>query len=121
MEKVATPEFVGGEAAKRVKLQLDGVPSKGGSFPCVLGPRVIGVLAHEALGHLAEADLTVNSAFNGKLGEVVASEGVNMIDDGTIPGAKPCRISRKSQAGTQIEYQHSSGGGQGHLIDDPFQ
>jgi len=86
MEKVATPEFVGGEAAKRVKLQLDGVPSKGGSFPCVLGPRVIGVLAHEALGHLAEADLTVNSAFNGKLGEVVASEGVNMIDDGTIPG-----------------------------------
>jgi len=86
MENVATPEFVGGEAAKRVKLQLDGVPSKGGSFPCVLGPRVVGVLAHEALGHLVEADLTVNSAFNGKLGEVVASEGVQMIDDGTLSG-----------------------------------
>ena len=86
IEKEATPEHVGGAAAKRVKLQLDGVPAKGGSFPCVLGPRVIGVLAHEALGHLAEADLTINSAFNNKLGEVVASEGVNMVDDGTLPG-----------------------------------
>lgn len=86
LEKVATPEVIGQAAAKRVKLQLEGTPAKGGSFPCVLGPRVIGVLAHEALGHLAEADLTVNSAFNGKLGEVVSAEGVTMIDDGTDPG-----------------------------------
>ncbi|MDF1540518.1 MAG: TldD/PmbA family protein, partial [Candidatus Thorarchaeota archaeon] len=49
-------------------------------------PRVIGTIAHEALGHLAEADLTVQSAFNGKVGEVVAAEGVNMIDDGTLIG-----------------------------------
>jgi len=83
MENTATPEMIAEEAAKRVVLQLDGVKSKAGSFPCVLGPRVIGVLAHEALGHLAEADLTVNSAFAGKVGEIVAAEGVNMIDDGT--------------------------------------
>ncbi|MCW3992230.1 MAG: TldD/PmbA family protein [Candidatus Bathyarchaeota archaeon] len=86
LERVATPEFIGTEAARRVKLQLEGVPAKGGSFSCVCGPRVIGVLAHEALGHLAEADLTVNSAFNGKLGKVVAAEGVSLIDDGTDPG-----------------------------------
>ncbi len=86
MEDFATPEFMGEEVARRVKLQLGGVPPKAGTFPCVLGPRVVGTLAHEALGHLAEADLTVNSAFNGKMGEVVASEGVTMIDDGTIPG-----------------------------------
>jgi TldD protein len=85
-EKVATPEYVGEAAAKRVKLQLEGTSAKGGSFPCVMGPRVIGVLAHEALGHLAEADLTVQSAFNGKVGEVVAADGVNMTDDGTLPG-----------------------------------
>ncbi|MBS3794918.1 MAG: TldD/PmbA family protein, partial [Candidatus Thorarchaeota archaeon] len=83
MENTATPEMVAEEAAKRVVLQLDGVKSKAGSFPCVLGPRVIGVLAHEALGHLAEADLTVKSAFADKAGEIVAAEGVNMIDDGT--------------------------------------
>ncbi len=84
MERFATPEFIGETVARRVKLQLEGIPPKGGSFPCIVGPRVIGVLAHEALGHLAEADLTIQSAFNGKLGEVVASEGVNMIDDGTL-------------------------------------
>lgn len=86
MEDFATPEFMGEEVARRVKLQLSGNPPKAGTFPCVLGPRVVGTLAHEALGHLAEADLTVNSAFNEKMGEVVASEGVTMIDDGTLPG-----------------------------------
>ncbi|UCE11562.1 MAG: TldD/PmbA family protein [Candidatus Thorarchaeota archaeon] len=86
LEQVATPEYVGLNAAEKVKLQLEGTPAKGGSFPCVLGPRVIGVLAHEALGHLAEADLTINSSFNGKVGEVVGAEGVNMTDDGRMPG-----------------------------------
>jgi TldD protein len=86
MEDFATPEFMGEEVARRVKLQLGGTPPKAGTFPCVIGPRVVGTLAHEALGHLAEADLTVNSAFKGKMGEVVASEGVSMIDDGTLPG-----------------------------------
>ncbi|MBD3405374.1 MAG: TldD/PmbA family protein [Candidatus Lokiarchaeota archaeon] len=86
-ETFATPEYIGDKVAEKVKLQLEGVPAKGGSFPCVCGPRVIGVLAHEALGHLAEADLTVSSAFAGKQGEVVAAEGVSMTDDGTIKGA----------------------------------
>jgi len=86
MDRVATPEAIGLAAAKRAKLQLEGVAAKAGSFPCILGPRVIGVLAHEALGHLSEADLTTNSAFNGKLNQVVASEGVYMTDDGTMPG-----------------------------------
>jgi TldD protein len=86
LDKIATAEYVGTKAAENVVLQLEGVAAKGGLFPCVLGPRVVGTLAHEALGHLAEADLTVNSPFNGKVGEVVASEGVNMTDDGTNVG-----------------------------------
>jgi TldD protein len=86
LDKVATAEYVGIKAAENVVLQLEGVAAKGGLFPCVLGPRVVGTLAHEALGHLAEADLTVNSPFGGKVGEVVASEGVNMTDDGTNVG-----------------------------------
>jgi TldD protein len=85
LDTIATPEYIGEQVAKRVILQLEGTPAKGGSFPCILGPRVIGVLAHEALGHLAEADLTVQSAFNGKIGKVVAADGVSMTDDGTIP------------------------------------
>ena len=86
MEKVATPEEIGTQAARKAKLQLEGVAAKGGAVPCVCAPRVIGTLAHEALGHLAEADLTVTSAFGGKVGEVVAAEGVNMTDDGTNVG-----------------------------------
>jgi TldD protein len=76
---------------KRVVLQLEGKTPKKGSFPCVLGPRVVGVVAHEALGHLAEADLNLNSSFNGKLGEKVATETVTMVDDpikGTFGGMK---------------------------------
>jgi TldD protein len=86
LEKVATPEVIGIAVASRVKQQLDGVAAKSGTFPCVCAPRVIGILAHEALGHLAEADLTVNSSFAGKLGQVVAAEGVNMTDNGINKG-----------------------------------
>jgi len=71
----------------RVRQQLEGVKPKPGTFACVLGPEVVGTLAHEALGHLSEADLTLQSAFAGKLGQQVAPKGVNMIDDGTLPGA----------------------------------
>ncbi|MGY5878624.1 MAG: TldD/PmbA family protein [Candidatus Thorarchaeota archaeon] len=86
MEHVATPEYMGTTAARKAKLQLEGVAAKAGAVPCICAPRVIGTLAHEALGHLAEADLTVTSAFDGKVGEVVASEGVSMTDDGTSTG-----------------------------------
>jgi TldD protein len=85
-QQQATAKKIGELVAKRVVMQLEGVPAKAGTFPCVLGPRVIGVLAHEALGHLAEADLTVNSSFNGKIGKTVAAPGVSMTDDGTLDG-----------------------------------
>jgi len=86
LDNSATSQVVGEAAARRAILQLEGIPAKAGSYPCVTGPRVIGVIAHEALGHLAEADLLVRSAFNGKLGEVISAEGVNMTDDGTLAG-----------------------------------
>ncbi|MBU7017268.1 MAG: TldD/PmbA family protein [Theionarchaea archaeon] len=75
-----TEQKIAERIGKRVILQLKGKTPKRGSFPCVLGPRVVGTLAHEALGHLAEADLTLNSSFNGKLGRKVASETVTMVD-----------------------------------------
>ncbi len=79
-----TPEIVAERIVGRVKKQLKGATPKPGSFPCVLGPKVVGTLAHEALGHLAEADLTLQSAFAGKMNQEVAPKGVNMVDDGTI-------------------------------------
>ncbi|KYK34523.1 MAG: hypothetical protein AYK19_11975 [Theionarchaea archaeon DG-70-1] len=75
-----TEQKIAERMGRRVVLQLEGKTPKKGSFPCVLGHRVVGVLAHEALGHLAEADLTLNSSFNGKLGKKVASDNVTMVD-----------------------------------------
>jgi TldD protein len=85
---VETPEVVGERVAKRAVEQLKAKPPKGGTFPVVLGPNVVGVFVHEAFGHLAEADLTLSgSILLGKFGEKIASDVVTFYDDGTINGA----------------------------------
>ena len=82
------PEVVGERTARRAIEQLKAKTPKGGTFPVVLGPNVVGVFVHEAFGHLAEADLTLSgSVLMGKLGKRVASEVVTIYDDGTIEGA----------------------------------
>ncbi len=85
---VETPEIVGERVAKRAVEQLRAKPPKGGTFPVVLGPNVVGVFVHEAFGHLAEADLTLSgSVLLDKLGKKMASDVVTFYDDGTIRGA----------------------------------
>lgn len=85
---VDTPETVGEKVAKRAVEQLKAKPTKGGAFPVVLGTNVIGVFAHEAFGHLAEADLTLSgSVLIDKLGKRIASNEVTLYDDGTVEGA----------------------------------
>jgi TldD protein len=85
---VETPEIVGERAAKRAVEQLKAKSPKGGAFPVVLGPNVVGTFVHEAFGHLAEADLTLSgSVLAGKLGKKIASGVVTLYDDGTINGA----------------------------------
>ena len=85
---IEAPEVVGERAARRAIEQLKAKTPKGGTFPVVLGPNVVGVFVHEAFGHLAEADLTLSgSVLMGKLGKRVASEAVTIYDDGTIEGA----------------------------------
>lgn len=85
---VETPQKVGEMVAKRAVGQLEAKPPKGGTFPVILGPNVIGTLVHEAFGHLAEADLTLSgSIISGKLRKKVASSVVTLYDDGTVNGA----------------------------------
>jgi len=85
---IETPEIVGQRVAKRAIKQLRAKPPKGGTFPVILGPNVVGVFVHEAFGHLAEADLTLSgSILMDKLGKKIASELVTFYDDGTINGA----------------------------------
>ena len=59
-------------------------PSK--RMPVVLGDRLGGLFAHEAVGHAAEADtyLSGDSIFKGKKGDKIASEQVSITDDPTV-------------------------------------
>jgi TldD protein len=85
---IETPEKVGTALAKRVIKQLNAKTPKGGTFPAVIGPNVVGVFIHEAMGHLAEADLTLSgSILYGKLGTKIASDAVTVYDDGTVEDA----------------------------------
>ncbi|MGQ4891064.1 MAG: metallopeptidase TldD-related protein [Candidatus Njordarchaeia archaeon] len=72
---------------ERLINQLKAKPPKGGEWPAVLGPEVVGVFTHEAFGHLGEADLTFMGAVTmQKIGQKIASEIVNISDDGRIEG-----------------------------------
>ena len=65
-------------------------PPPAGVMPVVLGPGWPGILLHEAVGHGLEADFIRKgtSVFSKKLGERVASPGVTVVDDGTLPGRR---------------------------------
>jgi TldD protein len=85
---VETPEKIGIMIGKRIIDQLKAKAPKGGTFPAVIGTNVVGVFIHEALGHLAEADLTLSgSVLSDKLGKKIASKVVTVYDDGTVDGA----------------------------------
>ncbi len=67
--------------------KLSAVSFKGGRVPAILGPGFGAVIFHEACGHALEATSTADnlSAFSNKIGKVIASDKVTLIDDGTIP------------------------------------
>ncbi|MCY0874177.1 MAG: zinc metalloprotease TldD [Acidianus infernus] len=65
---------------KRLNNQLKGKTPKAGEFDVVLGPDVVGVFSHEALGHLAEADLAVNGILGQLRGKKVAPDYVSVHD-----------------------------------------
>ncbi|MCD6489044.1 MAG: TldD/PmbA family protein [Desulfurococcales archaeon] len=72
----------------RVEKQFRAKTPRGGSFPVILAPEVVGVFTHEAFGHLAEADLTLSgSILRDKVGKKVASKLVTIVDDPLIPDA----------------------------------
>jgi TldD protein len=82
------PETLGKKVAKRAIEQLKAKSPKGGKFPVVLGPNVVGVFVHEAFGHLAEADLALSGGvLANNFGKKIGSDLVTFYDDGTIKGA----------------------------------
>jgi TldD protein len=73
-------------AAKASRTAVDllgaGYP-EGGRTTVILAPAIVGLLAHEAIGHTVEADFVQSgSVAKGKIGERVASELVTLVDSG---------------------------------------
>ena len=75
------------EALRIALVNLDAEPAPAGVMDVVLGPGWPGILLHEAIGHGLEGDFNrkKTSAFAGLMGQRVASPGVTVLDDGTIP------------------------------------
>jgi len=75
------------EALRQALVNLDSIPAPAGEMEVVLGPGWPGILLHEAIGHGLEGDFNrkKTSAFAGLLGQRIASPGVTVVDDGTIP------------------------------------
>tara|TARA_B110000908_G_C10027406_1_gene345769 strand:- start:25 stop:741 length:717 start_codon:yes stop_codon:yes gene_type:complete len=59
-------------------------------MPVILGAGWPGILLHEAVGHGLEADFNRKklSAFSDLIGQQVASKGVTIVDNGTLPGRR---------------------------------
>ena len=85
--RLDSPESVGAEAARRTLRRLDGRRVKTQRAPIVFAPEI----ARSLIGAIFEAangDSIYRGAsfFTAKLGEQVAAESINVIDDGTIIG-----------------------------------
>jgi TldD protein len=76
-------------AAERAVTMLDARPAPAGEMTAVLAPGMGGVLFHEAVGHPLEADIVDKEAsvYRGRVGEQLASDIVNGVDDATVPNA----------------------------------
>ncbi|GAH06604.1 unnamed protein product, partial [marine sediment metagenome] len=58
----------------------------GGKFTIIADSKLAGTLIHEALGHACEADLVLSkeSILEGKIGQEVAFDDINVVDDPSI-------------------------------------
>jgi TldD protein len=75
------------QAVHEALVNLEARPAPAGEMTVVLGSGWPGILLHEAVGHGLEGDFNRkgSSVFSGRIGERVASKGVTVVDDGTLP------------------------------------
>ena len=78
------------EAVHQALTNLGAKAAPAGQMTVVLGPGWPGILLHEAVGHGLEGDFNRkgSSTFSGRVGQRVAAKGVNVVDDGTMPGRR---------------------------------
>ncbi len=87
LSRLESPEHVGETAAQRTLRRLGARKSKTARVPVVLDPMVSrSILEHIFEGVNGDSIYRGASFLAGKLGQKIAGDGVNVIDDGTIPG-----------------------------------
>ena len=74
---------IGEQSAKKAIELLSAKPVKGGKYNVIIDPFLTGTFIHEAFGHACEADACEagESQLQGKLGEKVGNEQINVFDD----------------------------------------
>lgn len=79
------------EKACRIAVELlSAEPVKGGCHRVILDPKVAGIFAHEAFGHLSESDAIMNNERlrrEMQIGRRLGPEILNISDQGDFPGA----------------------------------
>ncbi len=83
-------EKVARTAKERAIKMLYAKTIKGGLMPVVISSEAGGTMIHEAVGHGLEADLAMKglSVYSGKIGEMVASPLISVVDDATLFGKR---------------------------------
>ena len=77
------PDELAETLARRARELLKAKHPEGERAVVILDPGLVGILAHEAIGHTVEADFVKSGAItSGKLGHRVASELVTLVDSG---------------------------------------
>ena len=81
---------IASEAVESAVRVLHAESSPAGRMTVVISSRAGGTMVHESIGHGLEGDEVERklSIFSGRLGEMVASPIVTVVDDATIPGAR---------------------------------
>lgn len=74
-------------AAKQAIKMLSAKRASGGRMQVVISSEAGGTMIHEAIGHGLEADLAQQglSVYSNKIGSIIASKLITVIDDATIP------------------------------------
>jgi PmbA protein len=87
LSKLESPEHVGKVAAERTLRRLGARKAKTAHVPIVFDPMVAtSILEHIFEGINGDSVYRGASFLAGKLGQKIAGDNVNVIDDGTIPG-----------------------------------
>jgi len=74
------------DVIEKTNILFGATKPRAGEMPVVLGAGGSGILLHEAMGHAFEADFNrkEESIFSDKMGESIAKNFINIIEDGTI-------------------------------------